>query len=64
MHNRTDPIIAISTAPGKGAVGIVRISGNNLQKFISYISPTIIEDRKVKFLKLKDTDGLLIDEVI
>jgi len=64
MHNRTDPIIAISTAPGKGAVGIVRISGNNLQKFISYISPTIVEDRKVKFLKLKDTDGLLIDEVI
>ncbi|MEI7838819.1 MAG: tRNA uridine-5-carboxymethylaminomethyl(34) synthesis GTPase MnmE [bacterium] len=64
MHNRTDPIIAISTAPGKGAVGIVRISGSNLQKFISYISPTIIEDRKAKFLKLTDTDGLLIDEVI
>ena len=64
MHNRTDPIIAVSTAPGKGAVGIVRISASNLEKFISYISPSGIENRKVKFLKLKDEDGELIDEVI
>lgn len=64
MHNRTDPIIAISSAPGKGAVGIVRISGGQLKTFISYISPTLLENRKVKFVKLKDTDGQLIDEVI
>ena len=64
MHNRTDPIIAISSAPGKGAVGIVRISGGQLKAFIRCISPTLLEDRKVKVVKLKDTDGQLIDEVI
>ena len=29
-----DPIIAVATAPGRGAVGIVRVSGRDLDAFV------------------------------
>ena len=29
-----DPIVAIATAPGRGGIGIVRISGANLQPIV------------------------------
>ena len=64
MHNRNDPIIAISTAPGKGAVGIIRISGQNLNPFIAVLTQKTIEDRVATFLKLKDDNNQLIDEVV
>ena len=64
MQGRTEPIIAISTAPGKGAVGIVRISGQDITEFVSTLAKTRIEDRLVKFIKLKDFQGELIDEVL
>ena len=64
MQGRTDPIIAISTAPGKGAVGIVRISGQDITEFVSTLAKTRIEERLVKFIKLKDLQGELIDEVL
>ena len=64
MHNRNDPIIAISTAPGKGAVGIIRISGQNLNPFIAVLTQKTIEDRVATFLKLKDDSNQLIDEVV
>jgi len=64
MHGRTDPIIAISTAPGKGAVGIVRISGLDLTAFVAVLAKTKIEERIVKFVKLKDFQNELIDEVL
>ncbi len=64
MHNRNDPIIAISTAPGKGAVGIIRISGQNLNPFIGVLTQKTIEDRVATFLKLKDDNNQLIDEVV
>jgi tRNA modification GTPase len=31
LSERDAPIIAVATPPGKGAVGIVRISGKDLQ---------------------------------
>ncbi|BAP89907.1 GTPase [Burkholderiales bacterium GJ-E10] len=34
MNSDTDPIVAIATAPGKGGVGVVRISGPDLEPFI------------------------------
>jgi len=64
MQERTDPIIAVSTAPGKGAVGIVRISGLDLTKFVASLAQTKIEERVVKFLKLRDAEKELIDEVL
>jgi len=64
MHNRNDPIIAISTAPGKGAVGIVRISGDDLKQFILILAKKKLEDRVATFLRLKDTNNQLIDEVV
>ena len=34
-HN--DPIVAIATAPGRGAVGIVRVSGKQLAGFVRHL---------------------------
>ncbi len=34
MNFDADPIVAIATAPGKGGVGVVRISGTNLEPFV------------------------------
>ncbi len=64
MHNRNDPIIAISTAPGKGAVGIIRISGQDLNPFIALLTKKTLEDRVANFIKLKDETDQLIDEVV
>ncbi|NCV01795.1 MAG: hypothetical protein EBV53_11525, partial [Proteobacteria bacterium] len=33
LAHHTDAIIAVSTAPGRGAVGIVRVSGKKLAAF-------------------------------
>ena len=35
MNTDSSPIAAIATAPGRGGVGIIRISGKNLEPFIS-----------------------------
>ncbi|NCV64438.1 MAG: hypothetical protein EBW49_11120, partial [Betaproteobacteria bacterium] len=34
LSERDDPIIAIATPPGRGAVGVVRISGKQLGPFV------------------------------
>jgi len=34
LSRHQDPIVAIATAPGRGAVGIVRASGRQLQPLI------------------------------
>ena len=34
MLHHSDPIVAIATAPGRGAVGIVRISGRQLAPLV------------------------------
>ena len=33
LQNNTDTIVAIATAPGRGGVGIVRLSGGDLSVF-------------------------------
>ena len=34
LARHDDPIAAIATAPGRGAVGIVRVSGHGLAPFV------------------------------
>jgi tRNA modification GTPase len=34
LSRQHDPIIAIATAPGRGAVGIVRVSGKDLASLV------------------------------
>ena len=41
MQNSLDSIVAIATAPGRGGVGIVRVSGPDISAFTSAIAGDI-----------------------
>lgn len=60
-------IVAISTAPGIGGIGIVRMSGNNcfeiLEKIFRPISETSIKGYTIKYGKITDGEEI-IDEVL
>ncbi len=63
MNN--DTIFALSSAPGKSGVAVIRISGNNLSKlFKRIINKKKIEHRHAYFTNLTDDNGDLIDQCI
>ena len=64
MQALTDPIIAVSTAPGRGAIGIVRISGKDLRVFAQELVGKSLVPRQAQFLRLSDASQDLIDEVL
>jgi len=57
-----DPIIAIATAPGRGAVGIVRASGATLAPLIAAVCGRPLEARRATYLAFRDGDGQAIDQ--
>ncbi|MDZ4128720.1 MAG: tRNA uridine-5-carboxymethylaminomethyl(34) synthesis GTPase MnmE, partial [Hydrogenophaga sp.] len=57
----TDPIAAIATAPGRGAVGIVRVSGRGLQPFVQALLGRDLKPREATYLPLADEQGQPID---
>lgn len=57
-----DPIIAIATAPGRGSVGIVRISGRGLRPFCRALFDRDLLPRQATYLAFKDADGSVIDQ--
>jgi len=58
----TEPIVAIATAPGRGAVGIVRVSGWGLQPLIDAICGRGLTPRLAHYAPFRDGDGLAIDQ--
>ncbi len=56
-----DPIAAVATAPGRGAVGIVRVSGKNLAALAQAITGRALTPRFAHYGPLKDADGAAID---
>ena len=56
------PIVAIATAPGRGAVGIVRVSGKNIQPVITAICGRALAPRQATYLSFKDANGQVIDK--
>src|SRR5665647_3579248 len=59
-HN--DPIAAIATAPGRGAVGIVRVSGRSLAPLIQAICDRTLKPREATYLAFRAGDGGAIDQ--
>jgi tRNA modification GTPase len=56
------PIVAIATAAGRGAVGIVRVSGQGLQSLIEAVcGPFVLVPRQATYLPFLDADGGIID---
>ena len=62
LQHLDDTIVAISTAPGRGAIGIVRISGPTLGPIIEAICGRPLEARRASYLPLLDADGRTIDQ--
>ena len=57
-------IIAIATAPGRGAVGIVRVSGKNLGALVFALCGRVLKAREATYLPLLDEAGAPIDHVL
>ena len=62
LSRHQDPIIAIATAPGRGAVGIVRVSGSDLQYWAEAFCGKPLESRQAHYLPFKDVKGEPIDQ--
>jgi tRNA modification GTPase len=60
----TDTIAAIATPPGRGGVGIVRVSGKDLQQIIQEILGYFPKKRHASLSNFKDENGLIIDQGI
>ncbi|MDR3067125.1 MAG: tRNA uridine-5-carboxymethylaminomethyl(34) synthesis GTPase MnmE [Comamonas sp.] len=58
-HN--DPIAAIATAPGRGAVGIVRVSGKGLAALVQTLCGKALKPREATYLPFRDAHGSPID---
>jgi len=56
-----DPIVAIATAPGRGAVGIVRASGRGLAAFVQALLGRALKPREATYLPFPDAAGQPID---
>jgi len=56
-----DPIVAIATAPGRGAVGIVRVSGPGLAAFVRALLGRDLPPRQASYLPFPDAAGQPID---
>lgn len=59
-HN--DPILAIATAPGRGSVGIVRVSGKSLAGLVAALFGKTLRPREATYLPFNDGAGVPIDE--
>ena len=57
-----DPIVAIATAPGRGAVGIVRASGRDLSPLVQALCGRALRARHATFLPFLDAQGEAIDQ--
>ena len=59
-----DIIAAIATPPGRGGVGVVRVSGKDLQQIIQEILGLFPKSRHASLSNFKDENGLIIDQGI
>jgi len=57
-----DPIVAIATASGRGAVGIIRLSGPSLGNLVTVLCGLLLRPREATYLKLYAADGGVIDQ--
>ncbi len=57
-----EPIVAVATAPGRGAVGIVRASGRDLAPLIDAVCGRKLEPRHATYLPFRDASGQPIDQ--
>jgi tRNA modification GTPase len=62
LPRHTDPIAAIATAPGRGAVGIVRVSGRDISALVQALCGRALKAREATYLPFLDAQGQAIDQ--
>ena len=62
LARHQDPIVAIATAPGRGAVGIVRVSGKAIAPLVQLLCGKALKPREASYLPFKAADGQAIDQ--
>lgn len=62
LSRHHDPILAIATAPGRGAVGIVRVSGKQLSPLIQVLLGRQLPAREALYMPFADASGTPIDK--
>lgn len=60
----SDPIAAIATAPGRGGIGVVRVSGPNPELFMQGLLGRSLQPRHAHHAKFLDRQGQVLDEGI
>ena len=58
----SDPIIAIATAPGRGGIGVIRISGPALGAWAEALCGQTLRPRHAHYLPFVDRQGETLDE--
>ena len=64
LAHHESPIVAIATAPGRGAVGIVRLSGKKLGPLARALCAKELAPRHATYLALRDQQGDTLDHVL
>ena len=61
LPRHDEPILAVATASGRGAVGIVRVSGVGLGRFVEALLARPLVARQATYLPFRDGSGAAID---
>ena len=61
LARHQEPIVAIATAPGRGAVGIVRVSGRKLSPLVRVLCGRELPPRHASYLPFRDAAGEPLD---
>ena len=65
MNSDKDPIVAIATAPGRGGIGIVRVSGTDLSPVIAAVlGGRALAPRHATYCDFVDAHGATLDQGI
>jgi tRNA modification GTPase len=62
LARHEDPIVAVATASGRGAVGIVRVSGAALAPLVAALCGRALTPRQATYLPFRDGHGAAIDQ--
>jgi len=64
MAAPSPPIAAIATAPGRGGIGVVRLSGGSIERFIQPLTGKTLTPRHATYSRFLDAAGGTLDEGI
>jgi tRNA modification GTPase len=62
MNSDRDPIVAVATAPGRGGIGIVRLSGRPLAPLVQTLLGAVPPARHAQRARFRDAAGGVIDD--